>query len=149
MYLNQPLLAAIVAWLMAQFLKLPLEFWHSGEWRFEILFSSGGMPSSHSALVAGLAWGFGLHNGFATNEFAVAVVLAMIVIYDATGIRRAAGEQARVINRLLRELAAGHPPKEQELRELLGHTPLQVLAGTLLGMFVAWGLWSGFVQRLL
>ena len=113
MHVNQPLLAALVAWLIAQFLKLPLEYWQTGEWRFEILLGSGGMPSSHSALVAGLAWGFGLHSGFSTNEFAVAVVLAMIVIYDATGIRRAAGEQARVINRLLRELAAGHPPKEE------------------------------------
>lgn len=149
MQVNQPLLAALVAWLIAQFLKLPLEYWQTGEWRFEILLGSGGMPSSHSALVAGLAWGFGLHSGFSTNEFAVAVVLAMIVIYDATGIRRAAGEQARVINRLLRELAAGHPPKEEELRELLGHTPLQVAAGTLLGMVVAWVLWTGALQRLL
>ena len=149
MQVNQPLLAALIAWLLAQMLKLPLEYWQTGEWHFEILFSSGGMPSSHSALVAGLAWGFGLHSGFVTNEFAVAVVLAMIVIYDATGIRRAAGEQARVINRLLRELAAGHPPKEEELRELLGHTPLQVAAGTLLGMVVAWVLWTGALQRLL
>jgi len=68
---------------------------------------------------------------------------------ERAGIRRAAGEQARVINRLLRELAAGHPPKEEELRELLGHTPLQVAAGTLLGMVVAWVLWTGALQRLL
>ena len=103
-----------------------------------LLLSSGGMPSSHSALVIGVCIAAGLTLGFDTPVFAVAFVLAMIVVYDATGVRRHAGDQARVINLMIDELLTGHPLAEKELKEVLGHTPREVLAGILLGAVIAY-----------
>jgi hypothetical protein len=99
------------------------------------------MPSSHAALVTGLAWTMGLEYGFHSSAFAVAFVMAGIVIYDATGVRRAAGEHAKVINRMIADLVEGHPLKEKELKELLGHTPRQVFAGIIFGWLVSGGAW--------
>jgi hypothetical protein len=99
------------------------------------------MPSSHSALVTSTALAVGLHIGFDTPLFAVAVALAMVVVYDATGVRRQAGMQAKKINILVEELLKGHPISEQHLREVIGHTPLEALGGVLLGLVVAVGLW--------
>lgn len=103
-----------------------------------LLWSAGGMPSSHSALVAALAMSVGMNEGFGTPLFAATVVLAMIVMYDAAGIRQAAGKQAQKINRIVEELLAGHPLSEEQLRELLGHTPLQVAVGGLIGALAGW-----------
>ena len=99
------------------------------------------MPSSHAALVCGLAWTVGLANGFNSSAFAITCILAIVVIYDAMGVRRAAGEHARVINRMINDLAHGHPLKQEELRELLGHTPRQVLTGIVFGVLVSWVFW--------
>ncbi|MGQ9491444.1 MAG: divergent PAP2 family protein [Anaerolineae bacterium] len=104
----------------------------------ELLWSAGGMPSSHSALVAALAMSIGMNQGFGSPLFAIAMVQAMIVMYDAAGIRRAAGKQAQKINRIVEELLSGHPLSEEQLRELLGHTPLQVAVGGLIGALVGW-----------
>lgn len=139
---NDPLLAAVAAWGLAQIIKVPLDYAFTRELNWHLLLSAGGMPSSHAALVAGLAWAIGLENGFGSSVFAIAAVFAMIVIYDATGVRRAAGEHARVINRMIEDLATGHPLKEEELKELLGHTPGQVLAGTLFGIIVGSIVWA-------
>ena len=136
LFQNDPLLAAVAAWSLAQIIKVPLDYLFTRELNWHLLLSAGGMPSSHSALVAGLAWAMGLEYGFDSAAFAIAAVFSMIVIYDATGVRRAAGEHARVINRMIEDLASGHPLKEEELKELLGHTPGQVLAGTLFGIIV-------------
>lgn len=102
------------------------------------LWSAGGMPSSHSALVTSLAVSVGMNVGFGSASFALAVALAIIVMYDAAGIRQAAGRQAQKINQIVKELFSGHPLNEEELRELLGHTPLQVLVGGLLGVVAGW-----------
>jgi len=102
------------------------------------------MPSSHSALVAATAHVIGLHTGFDSPLFALALVVAIVVIYDATGIRRQAGKHAEIINTMINELAHGHPLKSELLREVLGHTPLEALVGTLLGVAVAqiyWVIW--------
>jgi hypothetical protein len=99
------------------------------------------MPSSHSALVTATALAAGLHTGFDSPVFAVAVAMAMVVVYDATGIRRQAGMQARQINILVDELLKGHPIREHQLREVLGHTPLEAFGGVLLGLAMATGLW--------
>jgi acid phosphatase family membrane protein YuiD len=99
------------------------------------------MPSSHSALAAGVAQGIGLADGFNSPIFALAAVFAMIVIYDATGIRRQAGKHARIINQMITDLTTGHPLKEEELREVLGHTPLEALTGTILGIVTAQLFW--------
>jgi|SRR5579859_876987 len=135
---NRVLWTALFAWSLAQILKLPLNyFWHR-EWNWSLLLAAGGMPSSHSALVTGAFMGVGFQEGFNSPMFAVAFVLAMIVVYDATGVRRHAGDQARVINLMIDELLTGHPLAEKELKEVLGHTPREVLGGILLGMLISY-----------
>lgn len=138
---NLPLDVALIAWMIAQIIKVPLTFIGTGRWNWALLASPGGMPSSHSALVAGAAQMIGLTEGFDSPLFAVAFVVAMIVIYDATGIRRQAGRHARIINKMILDMQSGHPLKQEQLREVLGHTPLEALAGTLLGIGVAQLAW--------
>lgn len=142
---NKALLTALFAWSLAQVIKLPLEYFVNRKWDWEIIFSVGGMPSSHSALMAAVTWSIGLREGFDTPVFALAMAISMVVIYDAAGIRRQAGKHAEIINMIISELAAGHPLKEEQLREVLGHTPSQVLAGTVLGVLIAhlsWMFWK-------
>ena len=144
-FYNEVLIAAISAWGLAQIIKVPLEYLHTRRWNWALLLSAGGMPSSHSALVASTAQAIGLFYGFDSPLFALSVTLAMIVIYDATGIRRQAGIHAALINAMISDLASGHPLKQEHLREVLGHTPLQALAGTLMGIAIAqivWILWK-------
>ena len=134
---NKPLVAAAIAWSLAQIIKLPLEYLLHHEWNWHLLISAGGMPSSHSALVTGVAISIGLTQGFESPIFAVAIVMALIVIYDATGVRRHAGDQARVLNLMIDELFTGHPLAEKELKEVLGHTPREVVAGIALGIIIS------------
>jgi len=141
---NHILIPALIAWGLAQAIKVPIEYLSTRRWNWALLFSVGGMPSSHSALVTSTAHAIGLHVGFDSPLFALAVIIAMVVIYDATGIRRQAGLHAEIINTMINDLATGHPLKDEELREVLGHTPIQVLAGTLLGLAIAqfyWMIW--------
>jgi acid phosphatase family membrane protein YuiD len=138
---NRVLLTGLAAWLLAQGLKIPIDCFQSRRWNWALFFAAGGMPSSHSALVTSTAAAVGFHYGFDNPVFGVAVAIAMIVVYDATGIRRQAGMQAQKINVLVEELLQGHPISEENLREVLGHTPLEALGGVLLGLVVALGLW--------
>ena len=133
---NYVLIGAGISWTLAQTIKIPLEYMRTRRWNWALLFRAGGMPSSHSALVASVAHGIGLQAGFNSTAFAVAAALAVVVIYDATGIRRQAGRHAEMINAMIQDLATGHPLKEEQLREVLGHTPLEALAGTILGLAV-------------
>ena len=134
---NHSLLTAVVAWLLAQLLKPPVEYLRKGKWNWGYLLSAGGMPSSHSSLMVGATVGIGLHAGFDTPVFALAVAMTMIVIYDAAGVRREAGRHAEKINILLNEFFSGHPISEKQLKEVIGHTPAQVLAGICLGVGTA------------
>ncbi|HET7011849.1 MAG TPA: divergent PAP2 family protein [Anaerolineales bacterium] len=134
---NGVLIAALVAWILAQVAKLPVEYARSRQWNWALLFRAGGMPSSHSALVAATAHGIGLTAGFATPLFALAVAIAMIVIYDATDIRRQAGKHAEIINTIINDLVEGHPLRQEQLREVLGHSPGEALVGTLMGVALA------------
>lgn len=138
---NLHLDVALIAWLIATIVKLPLTYISTGRWNWALLASPGGMPSSHSALVAGAAQMIGLTEGFDSPLFAIAFVVAMVVIYDATGIRRQAGRHARIINKMILGMQSGNPLKQEQLREVLGHTPLEALAGTLLGIGVAQIAW--------
>jgi acid phosphatase family membrane protein YuiD len=138
---NHVLLTSLAGWLLAQTLKAPIDFLKSRRWNWALFFAAGGMPSSHSALVTSTAMAAGLYYGFDGPVFAVATTLAMIVVYDATGIRRQAGMQAQKINILVEELLKGHPISEEHLREVLGHTPLEAMGGVLLGLAVALGMW--------
>jgi uncharacterized protein len=136
---NRVLLVAIASTITAQALKLPIELIKSRKINFRILVGTGGMPSSHSALVTALAAGVGQVKGWDGVEFAIATIFAVIVMYDAAGVRQAAGKQARVLNQIIDEVFQEHPVfNENRLKELLGHTPIQVIAGSILGIIMAW-----------
>lgn len=144
LFSNHILLAAFIAWLLAQIVKVPLEFLRTRKWNWALLLSTGGMPSSHSALVSAVAHGVGLQAGFDSALFAICFVFTAIVVYDATGIRRQAGLHAELINAFIHDLAAGHPIKasqEKQLKEILGHTPLEAISGIVWGVGFATGLW--------
>jgi acid phosphatase family membrane protein YuiD len=138
---NHVLWSALAAWFLAQAIKIPVDYFQSRRWSWALFFSAGGMPSSHSALVTATAHAIGLYSGFDTPLFGMAVAIAMVVIYDATGIRRQAGMQAQKINVMVEQLLKGHPISNQQLREALGHTPLEAFGGILLGLVVAQVLW--------
>lgn len=135
---NAILWTALGAAFLAQFLKVVTYFARERKLNFRHMVESGGMPSSHSALVVALATMVGLREGWNSALFAVATVFAMVVMYDAAGVRQAAGKQARILNRIVEELWATQTVSEERLKELLGHTPRQVLAGAFLGFLVAW-----------
>lgn len=134
---NRILVASFIAWAIAQLTKTVYELIRYRELRLNRLVSSGGMPSSHSALVMGLATATGRIAGFESAAFAISLVLAVIVMYDAAGVRRAVSVQARILNQMIDEAFQGKPFAEKRLRELIGHTPTQVIVGGLLGIGVA------------
>jgi uncharacterized protein len=136
---NRVLLVSLSATLIAQMLKLVAELIKNRKLNFRVLVTTGGMPSSHSALVAALATGVGQTAGWDSIEFAIALIFAFIVMYDAAGVRQAAGKQARVLNQIVDELFQENPELSQDrLKELLGHTPIQVLVGFALGIGISW-----------
>lgn len=144
---NPALVYGLLSWALAQVLKVGTSFVREHRFNWRWLYSAGGMPSSHAALVSGIAVAIAISEGIDSPLFALAVGVAVVVMYDAAGIRRAAGHQAAVLNQIIDELFQGHPISEDRLRELLGHTPVQVAAGALLGLIVTWlGMklvWSG------
>lgn len=136
---NSVLLVAAIACLIAQASKLVVELIKNRKVNLRILVTTGGMPSAHSALVTALATGVGQTVGWASPEFAIATVFAIIVMYDAAGVRQAAGKQARILNQMIDELFREHQAfTEDRLKELLGHTPFQVIVGSALGVTVSW-----------
>ena len=138
---NGVLIGGLIAWAIAQTVKVPIEFLQTHRWNWALLVQAGGMPSSHAALLVAVTHGIGLFTGYDSPLFALAFAMCMIVIYDATGIRRQAGRHARIINKMILDMQSGHPLKQELLREVLGHTPLEALAGTLLGIAVAQITW--------
>ncbi len=139
---NSILFFALLWWAIVQFIKVPVYYAMHRKFNFGLWFSAGGMPSSHSALVCALTTGVALHDGMSSTAFAVCVVLSMIIMYDAAGIRQAASIQARLINKMMDELFQGHPISEQRLKELLGHTRVEVFIGALIGVFGTLILWD-------
>jgi acid phosphatase family membrane protein YuiD len=134
---NQVLWVAIAGWAIAQLIKPLLEYFHSRRWSWGLWFSSGGMPSSHSSLLCSTMLAEGLFHGFDTPVFALSVAITMVVVYDAAGVRREAGRHAERINILIEELFSGQPISERQLKEVIGHTPVEVIAGVLLGFATA------------
>lgn len=142
---NKALIAGLSAWLLAQIIKIPLDYFRTRKWNWALFFTSGGMPSSHSSLMTATTLGIGLYNGFDHPAFAIGVAITMIVTYDAAGVRHQAGIHAQRINVLFEELLKGHPISDKDLREVLGHTPLEVTGGILLGLITAtlqWIIWK-------
>jgi uncharacterized protein len=117
-----------------QVYKLLADWIQTGHISWRILGAPGGMPSSHSAMVTSLATVCGYQYGLDSAAFAIAVVVAMIVMYDARGVRQQSGKQARVINQIVQTLFTGHPITDEELKELVGHTTIQVVVGGLIGI---------------
>lgn len=135
---NQILMVALLACITAQGLKLAIDLIRTRKLNITYLLSTGGMPSAHSALVGALATSVGLTKGWSSAEFAIACLFAIIVMYDAAGVRQAAGKQAKILNQLVDELfQEEHNFNEERLKELLGHTPFQVLVGLGLGISIA------------
>ena len=136
---NQVLVSAVAGWIVAQVLKTMLDFALNRTINWERMVGSGGMPSSHSATVCGLTTAAALHYGVSSFEFAVCCVLSMVVMYDATGVRRETGKQAKLLNSILSEnpLKLNAEVLQEKLKEYVGHTPLQVVAGAILGICLA------------
>ena len=130
---NSVLFWSLISCLLAQFFKIVFNFFSTGEIRFGIMFETGGMPSSHSALITAVASGIGFELGFDSPIFALAVSIALIVMYDASGVRKAAGIQASEINKLSKKL---DPQSKVLLKETLGHTKIEVMVGSFLGPLI-------------
>ena len=130
------LLAPLVAWAIAQAAKVILTSMRQRRLNLRVLAETGGMPSSHAAIVMGMTTAVGKYAGVTSAAFAIALIFSFVVMYDAAGLRRAAGRQAAILNRLVEDLVHMRGMQEQRLRELLGHTPVEVLMGALLGIVV-------------
>lgn len=139
---NKALIIPICSWAIAQLLKVLVVLIQQKQLELRYLVGSGGMPSSHSAFVSALATAVALIEGLGSVAFAISVILASVVMYDAAGVRQSVGKQSILLNRIIRELRLRRPMTEVErdLREFIGHTSFQVIVGSLLGIFIAW-LW--------
>ena len=147
-FANFPLWAALIAIIFAQFIKIPIKLIVARELSFRIAFSTGGMPSSHSAAVTSLTTAVGIVEGVTSTIFAVACVFSVITMYDASGIRRHAGKHAVVLNQLMSDLQTifedvrdwnkkEDKERREDLKELLGHEPIEVFFGAITGIIVA------------
>jgi len=141
LFQNRVLITMMTAWLLAQVIKIPLDYLYTRRWNWALLLSVGGMPSSHSALLTSATVAIGLYHGFDNPLFALGVAITMVVTYDAAGVRRQAGVHAQRINMLFNEFLRGHTIDQKDLREVLGHTPLEVTGGVLFGIVVATLMW--------
>ena len=139
---NKVLWIPVVAWLTAQLIKVFVGLIREKRLDLRYFVFGGGMPSSHSATVSALATAVAMTQGFGSVAFAITAIVAMVVMYDAAGVRRAVSRQSVVLNRIIKELVEKRPREEigRDLREFIGHTPFQVIVGAILGIFIAW-LW--------
>lgn len=133
------ILSAICGNFFAQVYKFVVFIIINKQINFKRLFQTGGMPSSHSAFMMAMTTSVGLISGFNSVSFAIALAMALVVMYDAAGLRRAVGRQASVLNQIVAEIFSEHPHlSTQKFRELLGHTPIEVFAGAILGIAIAY-----------
>ena len=136
---NEVLISAIVGWTVAQVLKTLIDFWFTKSFSPERMVGSGGMPSSHSATVCALTTSAALCYGVESFEFAISFILASVVMYDAIGVRQETGKQAKLLNLIMEQdfFQLDNEQFQKRLKELVGHTPLQVLAGAVLGILLS------------
>lgn len=134
---SAPFWTLFFAWIVAQSTKMLCGFSRTSRLDFSYLVSTGGMPSAHSAMVSGLATTIGMVSGFGSALFGIALGLALVVMFDASTVRRAAGQQARLLNEIIDELFKEHHFSERKLAELLGHTRLEVFMGMIIGVLIA------------
>ncbi|MEW6686646.1 MAG: divergent PAP2 family protein [Candidatus Edwardsbacteria bacterium] len=138
---NKILVLTVLSGLSAQIIKVLLSLFSERRLNFRRLFQTGGLPSSHSASVATLATVVGVSQGFSSLAFAISIYLCFIVMYEAAGLRRAAGRHARLLNQIVERLGLEKKIKEKQLRELLGHSPFEVLVGAIFGILFALTFW--------
>ncbi|NRD77893.1 divergent PAP2 family protein [Bacillus sp. BRMEA1] len=148
MFLSFPILAALLAMLIAQFVKIPIHFLTTRELKWNLMFSTGGMPSSHTATIISLTTAIGLTSGVFSDDFAICIVVSAIVMHDATGVRRHAGYHAEVLNKLiinfnnlvetLKDPNVKKTESRAKLKELLGHQPTEVFFGAITGIIVGY-----------
>lgn len=134
---NYMLVCAIMGWFLAQIIKIFTNLFVKKKFDLRILFSNGGMPSSHSSTVLALATAAAVSQGFASPAFAISGILSVIVMNDAFGVRWQAGKQAQIINKMIMELFSNKEEFDVKLKEIIGHTPFQVFMGALLGFVIA------------
>jgi len=145
---NGALWLPLSAALAVQLFKFFWEWGRKGAFDLQVLGRSGGMPSSHTAMMSSLATVLGYDYGLESPLFAIAAVIAVIVMYDARGVRQESGKQARVLNQIVREFFRGQPIGEKELKELLGHTGTEVFVGAIVGALYTLGLLIWLVPHL-
>lgn len=137
---NKALVSGCIGWAVAQVLKTMIDIWYTKSFSIERLWGSGGMPSSHSATVCALATASAFIYGLDSSAFALSFILAAVVMHDAMGVRRETGKQARLLNLIMQQdffKFTGVEDFEHKLKEFVGHTPLQVLMGAILGIVIA------------
>ncbi|MCK8058882.1 MULTISPECIES: divergent PAP2 family protein [unclassified Fusibacter] len=137
LFSNDVFAVAFWGWLIAQVLKVILTLIIDRRFNLYRLIGSGGMPSSHSSMVMGLSTAVGLKMGFDSVLYGVSFVIALIVMYDASGVRRAVGKQAIILNTIIDDLYEHKPIEHDRLKELVGHTPFEVFGGAILGIVLA------------
>lgn len=125
------------SWIIAQSIKVALGVFREKRFNFRWFIGTGGMPSSHAAGVSALATSIGITNGFNSPLFAIALVFTLIVLFDAQGVRRATGTQAEILNKMLEDIYWRKKLDDNKLKELIGHTPVEVFAGAFLGIMVS------------
>jgi acid phosphatase family membrane protein YuiD len=133
---NFTFMAVVASWLTAQFVKIVIYRFQEGKWNFWHFFEAGGMPSTHSASVTALVLSMGLSQGWSSPLFTVSLVFALIVMYDATGVRRAAGKQAEILNRVVDDIYSTGKIRIEKLREILGHDPIEVVVAACISILV-------------
>jgi len=133
---NFTFVAVTISWFLAQSIKVVIYYFTEGHWNFWHFFEAGGMPSAHSASVTSLTLGIGLTQGWSSPLFTISLVFALIVMYDATGVRRAAGKQAEMLNKIIDDIYANGKVRLEKLKEVLGHDPIEVFCGAVLAVVI-------------
>jgi acid phosphatase family membrane protein YuiD len=137
LFKNQVFVTTLIAWVLAQAIKVCLGVVRERRFNFRWLVGTGGMPSAHTAGATALATSTGLNYGFDSGFFALAAMFAIVTMFDAQGVRRAAGKQAEILNKIMDDIYWRSKIEENKLKELIGHTPVEVFAGGLIGIFIA------------
>lgn len=139
---NKIFLITIFTWFTAQFIKVIIGIVNEKKFNFKWFVGTGGMPSSHCAGAAALATSIGMRFGYDSAIFAIALIFAIITVFDAQGVRRSTGKQAEILNKMFEDMYFKKPIKEDRLKEFIGHTPIQVFAGVTLGVLCAYILYN-------
>jgi acid phosphatase family membrane protein YuiD len=147
LFSNFTLMTVSISWFLAQAVKVVIYRFQEGKWNLWHFFEAGGMPSAHSAAVTALTLSVGLSEGWHTALFTTCLVFALIVMYDATGVRRAAGKQAEILNKIVEDIYSTGKVRIEKLKEILGHDPVEVIVGATLSIIVTIIVYNVYIIR--